>query len=301
MNHLILMTSVFMLSTAPVIVKLLSLTPLVVLFWRLLFVSGMLLPFAWRDLGTITKKDFKMISISSVVLFFHFLTWFSGVPKLNIGVTAVTFASNPIFTAIIGFIVLGETFKKRYFIAIISSILGIYVTYYSGDQSNVSLVGIIEILIASLLYSTYMVYSKRNRASLSNGVYTFYLNLFTCVLGALAIGVMIILGQFEFGQLGVALSENWKVLLMLAFLPSVLGHTLMIYSLPNYNLNFISCLKLLSPLSASTMAFFLFNEKVSDNLILGFLLVSTGVLFALPWHKLKRKEQVLPDNHLEEA
>jgi len=288
MNHLILMTSVFMLSTAPVIVKLLSLAPLVVLFWRLLFVSGMLLPFAWKDLGTLKRSDAKMILISSLVLFIHFLSWFSGVPKLNVGVTAVIFASNPIFTAIIGFLVLGEPFKKRYLLAIVASILGIYLTYYSGQQVQVSLVGVIEILVASFCYSTYMVYSKRNRASLRNGVYTFYLNLFTCILGLGAILVMALIGKFDLNLLSHGLVENWKVLLMLAFLPSVLGHTLMIYSLPHYNLNFISCLKLLSPLSASAMAFFIFKESVSENLIIGFLLVSTGVLFALPWHKLRR-------------
>jgi drug/metabolite transporter (DMT)-like permease len=288
MNHLILITSVFMLSTAPVIVKFLSMAPLLVLFWRLLFVSGMLLPFAWRDLAKITKTDVKMISISSIVLFIHFLTWFSGVPKLNIGVTAVVFASNPIFTAIIGFIVLGEPFKKRYLIAIAASILGIYITYFSGGTDSVSLVGIVEILAASFFYSTYMVYSKRNRASLSNGVYTFYLNLFTCILGLIALIAMIGMGQFQLAEVFTAVGDNWKVLFLLAFLPSILGHTLMIFSLPHYNLNFISCLKLLSPLSASVMAYFIFGEKVNDNLVIGFLLVSTGVLFALPWHKFKR-------------
>ena len=146
-----------------------------------------------------------------------------------------------------------------------------------------------------------MVYSKRNRASLSNGVYTFYLNLITCVLGAIAIGVMITLGKLQISDLTIALSLNWKVLLLLAFLPSILGHTLMIYSLPNYNLNFISCLKLLSPLSASVMAFFLFDETVSENLVYGFLLVSTGVLFALPWSKLKRASKEIGESHLEEA
>lgn len=288
MNHIILITSVLMLSTAPVIVKFLSMAPLLVLFWRLLFVSGMLLPFAWKDLSKITRSDVKMISISSVVLFIHFLTWFSGVPKLNVGVTAVVFASNPIFTAIIGFIVLGEPFKKRYLIAIAASILGIYITYFSAGTSSVSLVGIIEILAASFFYSTYMVYSKRNRASLNNGVYTFYLNLFTCVLGLVAIIFMTLFGNLQVNEIFVAVESNWLVLLMLAFLPSILGHTLMIFSLPHYNLNFISCLKLLSPLSASIMAYFIFGERVNDNLVVGFLLVSTGVLFALPWHKFKR-------------
>ena len=278
-----------MLSTAPVIVKFLSMEPLTILFWRLVIVSLILLPFAWKDLRTLTKSDFKMILVSSLVLFVHFLSWFSGVPKLDVGVTAVTFASNPIFTAIIGFLVLGESFKKRYLLAIAASILGIYITFYSGSEKGVNLRGIIEVLTASFFYSTYMVYSKRNRVSLNNGVYTFYLNLFTCILGFIAICIMSLFGSFQFSGLQTGLVENWKVLCLLALLPSILGHTLMIYSLPKYNLNFISCLKLLSPLSASVMAIFLFGEKITDKLVIGFLLVSTGVLFALPWHKVKFK------------
>ena len=289
MQHLILLLSVFMLSTAPVIVKFLSMEPLTILFWRLVIVSLILLPFAWKDLRTLTKSDFKMILVSSLVLFVHFLSWFSGVPKLDVGVTAVTFASNPIFTAIIGFLVLGESFKKRYLLAIAASILGIYITFYSGSEKGVNLRGIIEVLTASFFYSTYMVYSKRNRVSLNNGVYTFYLNLFTCILGFIAICIMSLFGSFQFSGLQTGLVENWKVLCLLALLPSILGHTLMIYCLPKYNLNFISCLKLLSPLSASVMAIFLFGEKITEKLVIGFLLVSTGVLFALPWHKVKFK------------
>lgn len=285
-ENLILVLSVFMLSTAPVLVKFLSIKPIIILFWRLFFVSLILLPFAYKDLRNITKQDFKNIGFSAVILFLHFLSWFSGVQKLDVGVTVVTFASNPIFTAFIAFIVLRETFRKRYLLAIISSIMGIYVAYFSGKEHESTLSGVLLVLCAAFLYSTYMVYSKKNRANLKNSVYTFYLNLITCSLGFISIVAMSFMGQISVQDIFPMENLVWLKLLSLAFFPSVLGHTLMIYSLPKYNLNFISCLKLLSPLSASLMAIYFFNETINKELVIGFILVSTGVLFALPWKKL---------------
>jgi drug/metabolite transporter (DMT)-like permease len=285
LNHFILVLSILMLSTAPVIVKFIELRPIVILSWRLLFVSLMLVPFAYRKLKELPLADIKGILVTSLIFYIHFYTWFSGVPKLDVGVTATIFALNPIFTAVFGFLVLKEEFKYRYLISIIASILGIHFTYYSTSSGSQNLLGVIQILVASMTYSLYLIYSKKYRGELSNSVFTLLLNFGTCLLGAVTIIIYLGTDQISLGETIPKGGEVWTYLFLLALLPSLLGHTLMIYSLPFYNLNFISCLKLFGPINASILAYFLLDEQFNEKVFLGLGLVTAGVLFALPWGK----------------
>lgn len=282
-HHITLVMSVLMLSTAPVLVKFLDLAPMVILVWRLFIVSLMLLPFAYKHFGQLKKQEALAVSLVSTVLVVHFWSWFSGIALLNVSVTAVIFASNPIFTAVIGYFMLGEEFKKRYFLAISLSILGIYLTFASQKPEEMSVLGAVYILVGSLLYSTYMVLSKKCRKSMPNGLFTFLLNFFAASLGLVVCFVMMPLGAMNFETLVSVDPFSLKILFLMALLPSVLGHTLLINALTRYNLNLISCLKLLSPLSASLMAAYFFGDELRPGLITGFLLVSTGVLCAIPW------------------
>jgi drug/metabolite transporter (DMT)-like permease len=291
MHQFALFLSVFMLSTAPVLVKFLTLEPLIILIWRLLFVSVLLLPFAYKHLKSLTFSSVKQVLLVSAVLTIHFLLWFKGIPMLNVSVIAVIFASNPIFTAILGYFILSEPFKKRYFVAITMSIIGIYYAFLSQSKAEVNVVGISYILGASSLYSLYMVLSKRCRKEMNNGLYTFTLNFGALILGLLVFIFTTVITDLEVVTLINVDMFSFQMLFLLALMPSVLGHTLMIYSIPFFNLNFISCLKLLSPLSASALGIYFFGDQLSKELIIGFILVSAGVLFAIPW-KFKTKKEL---------
>jgi len=292
MSHLILIMAVFMLSTAPVLVKFLTLPPLTILVWRLLFVCILLLPFAYRNRGELTKNKILNVSFASFVLAVHFWIWFAGIPLLDVSVVAVLFATNPIYTAVLGYLILKEPFKKRYFIALFLSILGVVFTFSSQgalqSHSFSNMWAMIMIIIAAVLYSLYMVLSKKMRFGLSNSIFNFSLNF-----GALIFGITFLL--FEYFFKGVSFTSpfeiswtSYKYLFLLALMPSVLGHNLMIYSLPKFNLNYISCLKMLSPISASLMGVYFFNDELSSKLMIGFALVSAGVIFAIPWKRPSR-------------
>ncbi|EQC47715.1 DMT family transporter [Bacteriovorax sp. Seq25_V] len=284
LNILILNLSVFMLATAPVIVKFSSLAPISILFFRLLLVSILLLPFAVRSGIRIDKDDLIKVALASCFLFFHFLSWFSGIQKIPVGLTVIIYATNPIFTALIGHLVIREYFNKRFLFSLVFSFVGVVIASLSKANGEVDFVGVFQILLAALFYSSYMVYSKRNRATVKNSTYNFYLNFFTCILGG---GALLVLGLSSSGVELLSLPSlyDWQVLLALAILPSILGHTLMVYSVSHYNLNMISSLKLFSPLISSYMAYVFFGERFNENLLLGFSFVAIGVIFALPWKR----------------
>lgn len=272
-----------MLATAPVIVKFSHLSPLVILVWRLFLVAILLFIPAYQAKIKISKSELKHIAMASIFMFLHFYTWFTGIKFLPVGLTTIIYATNPIYTAIIGHFFIKEKFNKIYMISFCLSLIGILVAMATKAQGNFEIIGVAYIVLAAVFYSSYMVYSKRNRTHLNNYVYNFILNIITMFIGA-----FFLIATHLFSPLPELFPPNfyeWKILFLMAIFPSILGHTLMIYNVKHFNLNFISCFKLISPLFASFLAYIFFKEKIDLNLIIGFSFVALGVVFALPWKK----------------
>jgi len=271
-----------MLSTAPVIVKMSTLHPLVIASWRLLLVAVFLLPFMLKAPSKkIPLKTLRNIFFISIILFFHFYAWFSGIPKLPIAFATIIYACNPISTAIISFLVLKEPLYPRHIIGMILSMSGIYITYQGSlDSLTNGFDGVLEIIFAAIAYSTYMVYSKKARLSIPNSIYSFYLNLFTSLIAFAALVVSFIFTDLQTSWIDFE-SSQWLILLALAVLPSLLGHTLIIYILPNFNMNFVSIFKLTNPLLAGAMAYVIFGEGFTLNHFIGLFFVAIGVTYSL--------------------
>ncbi len=307
-NILILALSLFMLSAAAVIVKFSTLHPIVLLFWRLLFVTLLLLPlyitqyYEWYP----RKKSKMMMSIKSkpiipskkelmeilFVSFFlvgHFYTWFKGVPLLPISVASIIYATNPIYTAIIAYFVLKEEYHFRYFISFLMALLGIVITMrHDFSAHTINLQGVGLMIATAIFYSSYMALSKKMRLKRDNISYSFYLNFFAAI-----ISLIILIAAISFSSESIEWItfdfHNWWVILSLAVFASLLGHTLMIYSVAHLNLNFVSIFKLFGPLLSSLMAFLVFGEKMSTDHIIGFLFVASGVIISLDFFN-KRSE-----------
>ncbi len=129
-----------------------------------------------------------------------------------------------------------------------------------------------------------MVLSKKVRLKIPNSTYTFYLNLFTSLIAFFALCISISFYELNTDWIGFEWNQ-WLVLLTLALLPSLLGHTLIIYILPKFNINFVSIFKLGSPILAATMAFFIFNEELSVSFFFGLFFVAAGVFTSIGVNK----------------
>lgn len=285
LNSFILSVSIFMLATAPVIIKFSSLHPLAILVWRLVIVCFLLIPFVYNKKLKLSTRSFRHIFFAACFMFLHFITWFSGVKLLPVGLITIIYATNPIYTAIFGYLFIKEKFSSKFILAFAFSILGIVIASYGSVTTKGSLLGVFLIFLAAVFYSAYMVYSKHNRTNVDNAVYSFYLNLMTCLIGL----VFVLLGSSFMNTKDFipTVPFEWFILFLLALFPSLLGHSLMTYSVKHFNLNFISCFKLFSPLFASFLAYLFFKEEITEYIILGFSFVAIGVLFALPWKKKK--------------
>lgn len=277
MSYLTLLFSVLVLSQAPNLVKLSSAPSMVMVFWRLFLASLILgvmgaIKGQLPELKKLSSKQWRIIFITTVVLFIHFVLWFTGVRKTTVANAAIIFATNPIFTAIGGHFFFHEKFTKKYASAMIMGFTGIAVTFFDHLQfSPDAFLGDMLVLISAMFFSGYILLSKKVRNTVSNIPFTFILNLSTSLFALVVIIFTPETPLFDYDF------KSWLSFILMAIFPSVMGHALFTHCLNFFNVNLMSCTMLLSPILASLVSYYFYHETLSIKTILGFIIAASGV------------------------
>lgn len=293
MNYVLLIFSVLVLSQAPNLVKLSSAPSIIMIFWRL-FIASMILLIVGAikgqlsELKKLTKKEWLVVLATSVILFVHFMFWFIGVRKTSVANSAIIFATNPIFTAIGGHFFFHERFSKKYALAMILGFIGITITFSDNLKfSPDAFLGDMLVLVGAILFSGYILMSKRVRGHLSNVPFTFILNLVTSLFALITI---FSIAEFREASLYNYDFKSWLSFILMAVFSSVLGHSLFTHCLNFFNVNLMSCTMLLSPILASLVSYYFYHETMSIKTIFGFIVAASGVFYMyFPYNHLLRR------------
>jgi drug/metabolite transporter (DMT)-like permease len=200
---------------------------------------------------------------------------------MPVAVATIIYATNPIYTAILGYFLLKEPYHPRYALGLGLCLIGIYlaIRHKLSDQV-IATEGLIYMFMTAFFYSCYMTLAKKMRLNLPNTQFNFFLNLIAALIAFTLLTVVNLSAEQNIVWIGFPASQ-WGVILALAIFPSLLGHTLMIYAIKEYNLNFVSIFKLLNPLIGAVLAYFIFGESISMGFWAGFVFVLSGVLLSL--------------------
>jgi drug/metabolite transporter (DMT)-like permease len=194
------------------------------------------------------------------------------------------FGLSPMMIGLLGKLLLNEPFTKIHFTSLFLGIIGVLFTVISSlalAQDTATIQGDFLIFIASVLFALYIVLSKKMRGHLENDLYTFWLNFMTSMC-ALFVALVTQKNLLDYP------AKEWGVFLLMAIFPSLLGHTLYVKSLKHFNINTMSTYRLMAPLISATVAYFLWQEKVSFTTVIGFGILVLGVL----WPYFVKKGQV---------
>lgn len=95
--------------------KLITLTALQLVWWRMLVVTLalLLLPSVWRELRAMPARRIAIYAGIGVVVSLHWLTFYSAVKLANASVAATCIALAPVFLAVIEPLVVGRRFEPR--------------------------------------------------------------------------------------------------------------------------------------------------------------------------------------------
>lgn len=259
------------LATGGIFVKLSSLPPITTGFYRVLFSLPLLYPFVKGDLSNVSKKDFYLMFFSGVFLALDLVFWnmsfqYTTVANANLLVNLVPLTIIPL-----SYFFYKEKLNKSFFIGLVVLIIGIIILMKGKISTNPeNFRGDFYAFIASIFYGLFLFFVSNIRNRVSAKVI-----MFICGFGSL---ITLFIAMFFKEGIGYPVTLKELIPLVgLAIFSQLLGQGLMSYCVGKIRITLSSILVLSQPIVAAVYSFLLFNEKISQQEILGIFIVLIGI------------------------
>ncbi|MCA1032682.1 DMT family transporter [Bacillus timonensis] len=273
--YVMLAVGVIAVSSSAILVKLSTAPAPVIAFYRLFLTILIMMPFFLlkyrHELLLITKRDWLYSVISGVFLAFHFILWFESLNYTSVASSTVLVTLQPIFA----FIGTYFFFKEKLGIkAILSGVLGIggsiIISWGDFAISGMALFGDFLALLACAMVTAYLLFGQTVRKRLSLMTYTFV------VYGISSITLFLYVVSLGYSLFPYP-SSDWGYFLLLAIVPTLLGHTLFNWSLKWLSTSTISMSILFEPIGASILAYYILKETVMWTQVIGGGVILLGI------------------------
>ncbi len=283
---LILLVATLAVSSAAILVRLSTSDEIVIAFYRLFFATltmGILfLIFEGRDdekkviFSALHEKDYLIMIVSGIFLAIHFITWFMSLSYTTVTASVSLTDSSPIFVLIFSWFMLKESVKRIQIAGILLAVAGTLIItgidFQLGGFNRVF--GDFLALFSAIAVSMYFISGRHVRKRVPIFLYT------TIVYGFAAVVTFVIALIMGLPLLGLPM-EEYLIFLLLGILPSGVGHTLYNYALKYVKAPVVSTTTLGEVIGASILAIIILGEQSTVAIIVGALVLITGVAITL--------------------
>lgn len=269
------------ISFAPILVKWCDSTPFVITFYRLFITCAMLLPFmlwtrGFQELRALSAREWLLILLSATSLAFHFGLWIASLGLTLVATSVVLVTAHPLFVAAVSHFVLGERVRRVAAIGIVVAFLGVcIISLADAEVGGTNLFGNLLALLGGISAGIYFLSGRlaRQKVSLSSYVFTVYL-----ISAAMLFMAALIVGD----EVVVSSQRELTLFVLLAVVPTILGHTMFNFALKSVPAHIVSTSLLAEPIGASILAYFLLPDEVPGRwIIIGAVLVIGGLYAVL--------------------
>jgi len=232
--------------------------PLTIALYRMLFTTLLLSPFfvikRYRhELAGLARSDLLVLGGIGVVLAAHFSFWITSLDYTSVASSVILVTAHPVLVAPLAYYFFREQVSRVNVGGIALSLLGVAVLV--GGNYNLeaaTLEGNILAMLGGAAAGVYILGGRRMRHTLSTPVYALVVyGVATITL----VGIVVVAGA----QLTGIGARNYGLILVMALVPGIFGHTLY-----NWALKYV-------------------RASVASVSLLGEPLGSTLLAFALPW------------------
>jgi drug/metabolite transporter (DMT)-like permease len=286
--YVLLAIGVVSVSTSAILVKLSTAPSGVIAFYRLFFSVLFMLPIFLikyvPELRLITKRDWAFSAIAGVFLAFHFILWFESLNYTSVASSTVLVTLQPLFAFIGTYFFFKEKFSWKAILSGLIAVAGsVIISWGDFKISGSALFGDILALIACALVTAYLMFGQTVRKRVSLITYTFIV-YFICTITLFF--YVILAGEPLYPYPAV----DWGLFILLALVPTLLGHTLFNWSLQWLSTSTISMAILFEPVGAAILAYYVLQEELIWTQITGGLIVIGGIsYFLLDERRLRKK------------
>lgn len=288
--YLAVAIGVIAVSTSAILVKVSSAPSGVIAFYRLFFSVLLMLPvFLLKyvsELRLITKRDWVFTGISGIFLAFHFILWFESLNYTSVASSTVLVTLQPLFAFAGAYFFFKEKVSAKAIISGLIAIAGsVIISWGDFKISGSALFGDFLAIVACALVTIYLLFGQTVRKRMSLITYTFIVYSFSSV--TLFIYVLAVGDSFYPYP-----ASDWVYFVLLAIIPTLLGHTLFNWSIKWLSASIISMAILFEPVGATVLAYYLLGENVMWTQIAGGFVVIVGItLFLVDERKVKMKNK----------
>ncbi len=287
----VLLLSVISVSFASIFIKLCPEVPSIsIAFYRMavsgIFMSIFVIP-ELKNLKRIKRKTLILNILSGVFLAFHFITWITSLKYTSVASSVALVTTNPIFVGIFSYIFFKDKISINLIIGIIFSVMGSFILAF-GDNPTIEmlkegknpLLGDLLALFGAIMASLYIILGSRVRKEVSILNYNFITyNISFIFLFFLVLSLNIPLTGFN--------KASYIYLILLGIVPQVLGHGGFNWALKYVKPSLIAITILGEPIGATTLAFIIFNERLSISQMVGMSLIFIAIIIAFSGNKKK--------------
>lgn len=288
--NLILFGGVAAISTSAVLIRLAVAEPGVIAFYRLLFATIMLAPWAVKQSRQVTlgKKDFLAALAGGTFLALHFLFWMTSLEQTSVASSVVLVTTQPLWVFLLSVCFLQEKPTRAMWAGLALALAGSMVVVFTqaeGGQSR--LAGNLLAVAGAIMMASYFLVGRRLRRRLPLALYSALVYGSSSIVLALFI---LVRGVRPWGYE----PTTWLIFASLAFIPTILGHNSLNWALKYLPATMVSVVILGEPLGASILAALILHEVPAALEVLGSLLTLGGI-FLVWWGDPSRKTAELSE------
>jgi drug/metabolite transporter (DMT)-like permease len=272
---LALILGVLAVSTSAILVKLASAPAPIIAFYRLFITILLMSPFVlfkyWKELSSVRIKDLFYSSLAGVFLALHFILWFESLNYTSVASSVVLVTLQPLFSFLGGYIFYKEHLSWKSIAAGFLAIFGSFIIGWGDFQiGGLALWGDILALLGAGMVTGYLLFGQGLRKRLSLAVYTYI------VYGTSTCSLFVYSLALNYSFLSYP-PNDWLMFLLLALIPTLLGHTVFNWLIKWVNATRISIVMLGEPVGASILAYYILGETITYSQLAGGSIIIIGV------------------------
>ena len=274
--YVALLVSIVAVSTASIMIRMSEAPPLAIATYRLTLATLIVAPFYVRSGGparlmSARRRDQLTLVGVGVALAIHFASWITSLNYTSVASSVIFVHIDPIFVAAVSHFVLGEKVRRSTLQGITVAFIGAAVIAFSDSGSGgSSLYGDLLALVGALMLGVYILSGRRLRQSLDLVSYVtpvYATSAAVLALSCVATGTM--LWPYP--------AEEYALLLAIAVVPMIFGHTVYNWALKYIEASVVSISLLGEPVGATLLAYFFLGETPPYLTLVGGAITLLGI------------------------
>ena len=202
------------------------------------------------DLTIKSSKDYKPFFISGLLMAVHWVTYFYALKLSNVALGVLSLYTFPIIITLLEPLFLKVKFDPMYILLGLLVLIGLFILTPEFNIESTQVKGILFGVFSAFCYAVRILILKQHVAKYNGTMLMFYQTVIITILLLPTLFFMDISG----------LESQFPYLLLLAFLTTAIGHSLMLHSLKLFSASTASIISSLQPVFAIILAFFFLQE-----------------------------------------